>query len=664
MDRVSKLLDLVWSNFRRAGIVDDLSIIEHIAALLLANSGVELSKDEAWPRKPPAQLDPKIEDIKKYLAEAADQVEVGRAATLFDSYVLFRLPNMLPGGRYPTPRHIVKSMLRLIKVESNHRVADFACGSAGFLVRRPLADQLTENLTLGIDISPEWTKLARANTILHGLSSATIKARNALQVFDPDGELSETTFERILMNSPFGEKVDEKLAERTLGQKIGSRSETVLTVLALKKLAEGGQAALLVPLGLLLINSKGEQELRRQLVHDHELDAVVSLPKEALQPYSPLQTNLLLVRKSQPSEESLTWFLQVEQDGYPAGRGRDLTKDPDPSKSDLPFLEGVLINRATHFDFVLPDEATPQVGIRRVVEDNNLLGLVCQGILAELTSVDLYPQPSQATSAFLLAEITTQTAEQRVCVCVPLNGDEPSLVENRVQLIQKLYQSKRQEFDPGTRLLSQTVKAVAIAISSGNQTVEIDKVRLLGVAVQRDSIQEPVYDLRPERYVGKQQESRSTDSPAKLLANIYKNQQKLLQHIDSLFSRLELPPISDQEELPSRLIEIEPFGTLSREQQEVWEQVRKETEPARNDHSDEYLTAVHFTPEKLSTISSEEVSDTTHLTLELLERMGVIVHVTIADPNTSEPVALYRRVTERDLWQLDSEESDLEGESG
>jgi hypothetical protein len=202
-----------------------------------------------------------------------------------------------------------------------------------------------------------------------------------------------------------------------------------------------------------------------------------------------------------------------------------------------------------------------------------------------------------------------------------------------------------------------------IAIPPESQTVGTNQVRLLGVAVQTNTIQSPAYDLRPERYIGKQQESSSTDSPAKLLARIYDNQRKLSQHIDSLFGRLELPPIAGQE-LPSRLLEIEPFGILSKEQQEVWEQVRKETEPARNDDLDEYLTAVHFTPEKLSTISSEEVSDATHLTLELLERMGVIVPVTIADPNTSEPVALYRRVTERDLWQLDSEESDLQGESG
>ncbi|MBD2129531.1 SAM-dependent methyltransferase [Microcoleus sp. ZQ-A2] len=662
MARVQELLSYVWSEFRRAGIADDLTIIEYVASLLLPDRELALLEDKA-PRRPSQRLGSNLESLRQCLSDAADHPEVGGVATLFDRYVLFRLPRMLPGGRYPTPRHIVESMIRLVKVEPNHRLGDFACGSGGFLVHRPVADQPSDNLTIGIDISPEWAKLARANAALHGLASVVrIEARNALQAFGFDDELSETTFDRILMNPPFGEKIDEYLAARTLRRKVGSRSETALTALALQKLAEGGQAALLVPSGLLFSNSQGERELRRQLIEEYKLEAVVSLPKDALQPYSPLQTNLLLVRKNQPSQESYTWFFQVEQDGYPAGRGRDLTKEPS-KPNDLTFVEGVLINSATNFDFQLPEQANSQVGIRRIFDGNNQLGIVCQGISAELISVDFYPQQTDVTSAFLLAEIEASTTKQRVCVRVPLNAGEPSLIENRVQLIQELYKPKPQAPDPGIRLLSQSVKAVAIAIPPESQTVGTNQARLLGVAIQTNTIQNPAYDLRPERYIGKQQESRSTDSPAKLLARIYDNQRKLSQHIDSLFGRLELPPIASQE-LPSRLVEIEPFGTLSKEQKEVWEQVGKETEPARSDDSEEYLTAVHFTPEKLSTISSEEVSDTTHLTLELLERMGVIVPVSIADPNTSEPVALYRRVTERDLWQLDSEESNWEEQSG
>ena len=75
-----------------------------------------------------------------------------------------------------------------------------------------------------------------------------------------------------------------------------------------------------------------------------------------------------------------------------------------------------------------------------------------------------------------------------------------------------------------------------------------------------------------------------------------------------------------------------------------------------------YDTAALFTPEEVNTGSETEVSDVTRSTLELLERMGVIVPVTIADPHTGESMAFYRRVTERDLWQFEAEAPDAEAE--
>ncbi|NEP59157.1 MAG: N-6 DNA methylase [Symploca sp. SIO2G7] len=670
MTSVSEQLNKVWSEFRKAGITDDLKVIEYIARILLEESGfiVAPSKDSTIrnpipknleileseiPRRPSVDLNIDLEAIRQCLRQAVKQA--GGAAVLFDRYVLFRLPAMLSGGRYPTPRHIIESMRYLAKVEPHHNLADFACGSGGFLVHRPLPEPRNESLTLGIDISPEWAKLARANAALHGLSSLVrIETGNALQVFALDGEMSEIVFDRILMNSPFGEKIDEKLAEKTLGQKVGSRSETALTLLALQKLAQGGQAALLVPSGLLFSNSKGEQEVRRKLMSEHELEAIISLPKDALQPYSLLQTHLLLVSKPEDNpqiSENSTWFWQLERDGYPSGRGRDLTQDPDESASDLPFVTEILTNPTTPFLF---PKQNPQISIGRVVKGTSLLGFVCEAISTEVSSVTLYPQPNETTSAFLLVE-TASIVEQHLCLRVPLDGKEPSLIENRQQLIQELFKLKKQDSDPGTRLLSQPVKAAAILVSPENQAVGTDRVRLLGVAIQRDAIQSPTYDLRPERYVEKQQETRSTDSPAELLAQIYQNQRRLSQHIESLFGRLELPAIANQQ-LPSPLADIASLGILNKlnpEQKTIWEQIQAKTEKIDSSEEKNQQTAVHFTIEELIPEDTSDMLEATRSTLDLLECMGVIVPVTITAPSTDELIQCYRRVTERDLWQFD-----------
>lgn len=662
MAAIRDLLNQVWSVFRSAGIADDLSIIEHIAALLLAESGLELPADEKLPRLPSERENLDIASIKESLKEAANQIEsdreIDRLAKLFDRYVLFRLPTMLPGGRYPTPRHIVQTMLKLAQVEPNQSLGDFACGSAGLQVYRGVTDTNRLGQTVGIDISPEWAQLARANILLHEIPSTQIRDGNALKVLG-EGAFAAETFDRILMNPPFGEKIDAKLAERTLGKKVGSRSETALTALALQKLAPAGRAAVLVPSGLLFSNSGADKALRTELVDENTLEAVISFAKDAFQPYSPLQTNLLLFSKTQAAEGHLTWFFHIEQDGYPSGKGRDLTQEP-PQSSDLPFVEQVWEKHKSEFDARLPDETNPQVGVKWITDGNCRTGIICQAITNNLASIKfrlLDPQTGQRSFS-LIVELAAALSEQRITLQIHLETQQASPEE--VQLEAEVNSGESEEAEPEkaanpeVQLLSYPVRAAAIALPTQNQTVGTETPRLLGVAVQNTAIRDQAYDLRPERYIRTQTESRTIESPATLLAQIYRNQRQLAQRIDSLFGRLELPPIAIQK-LPSPLKEeVKPFGKLSAQQNRVWETVRQKTEPVVDNAPDNYETAALFTLEELSTASNPEAANATHLTLDLLERMGVIVPVTIADPKTNEPLFFYRRVTERDEWQFDS----------
>src|SRR5688572_1670441 len=122
-------LDQIWDLFGKEGVLDDLLIIEHIAALLLPKHS----------QKPPnTLLQPRLPDkptlrstIRQLLSEAA--VEVGTAAEFFDRYTIFYLSKRLAGARFPTPRHIVDFLLNMIQVSREHDVADFACGSGGYL---------------------------------------------------------------------------------------------------------------------------------------------------------------------------------------------------------------------------------------------------------------------------------------------------------------------------------------------------------------------------------------------------------------------------------------------------------------------------------------------------------------------------------------------------
>lgn len=653
MATIRDLLNQVWSEFRKVGISYDLAIIEHIAAFLLEINGLESFEEELQPRKP-SQANLDTEKIKQLLSEAANIA--GGAAKLLDSHIVFYLSNILPGGGYPTPRHIVKTMICLAQVEPAHSLADFTCGSGGLLVNH---SNQRQGMTLGVDISSEWAKLAYANIKLHGLN-ARILHHNALSVFLQEEELEKTNFDRILINPPFGAKIDANLAERSLGQKVGSRSETALLALALQKLAPNGRAAVLAPSGLLSSNSTAEAILRHQLVDENSLEAVISFPKDTFQPYSPVQTHLLLFSKSHLSEEHLTWFCQVEYDGYPSGRARDLTQQPS-KYSDLPFIEQFIVNCEADSGLEFPNQENALIAVTKITDGVNLLGIVCRGITSQVTSIliNFYP-PFQKQLPLLLVEITT--TEQTLCVQILLDvNTEPSLVENRVEFIEERKQNKKDQ-NPGNELLSQPVKARGIAIALFNQVATIPEVRLLGIAVESNAIKEQSYDLRPERYIAKQEQLRLADSPTQILTRIYRNQRQLQELIDSLFGRLEMSPIAGLQ-IPSPLLEVEPFGIFSEEQTIIWQKIREKTELINPEKPDNGLTAVHFTPEDIETSDTGEVSDTTRQTLDLLECMGIIVPVTVTDTKTGESIAFYRRVTERDKWDLDSQGSVLRGRS-
>jgi hypothetical protein len=647
---VRGLLNQIWTRYRSRGIADDFAIILSLARILRESNN---------PQGPDTKLQPATEEryhteeVLRLLTEAAN--ETGGFGPLFNHHILFRLSSMLPGGRYPTPRHIAETMMHLAEVKPDHRVGDFACGSGGLLVSLPKRDNIPRSpRILGIEISPEWAELAQINARLHGIveTEIQIETGNALQVCAPSKPLFEAKFDRILMNPPFGEKVEPRLAEETLGQKVGSRSETALTTLALHKLTPEGRAAILVPSGLLFSNSTGERDLRKQLVDQYTLEAVVSLPRDAFQPFSPLQTHLLLARNTVPTEQGHVWFMQTEYDGYPAGRGRDLTQPPT-GPSDLPLVENVLTSQSAAFDVTLPQDQEPLVSIKRFssTTDVTLGAEIKAATNATLSSVSLFPTIGDSP-AFILIDVAAATGGQGVCVQLILQNGNARQIDDRDSFLRGLYKPKKREETPsGSVLFRGKALGQSVAVSSGG--------RLIGVSVPLDDLRKRAYDLRPDQYVQRGEEKQPIESPALLLGTIRRSQRTLLQRVDSLLGRLELAPVAGQQ-LPSPLLKesgkpVEPFGRLSPQQEAVWNRVRKKIKKIK-DENGSYTTAVLFTPNEIEESEVSEVSDTTRSTLDLLEHMGVIVPVSVADPNTGELVAFYRLVTERDHWQVAPEE--------
>lgn len=370
-------INQIWQIFTAAGVTDPITIIENLAYFFLredfqigelyeiSSSRRQLLELQQNTRGGfmPIDLLPDLINKLPYLKSLPDikqlvpqftgslgisgYLQIGDAvhgllqdyspaAQIFNEVFPGFLGRMEPGGRYFTPRHLTRWAASLIEISTGTRLVDLACGSGGFLVAP------TENLpqVTGVEISPNWARLAFTNCLLHSIKKPDIRIGNSLSIFGKREK--ETKFDCILMNPPFGASVDESLVNMAFDYKLSGRSETVLTALAFNHLAELGQMVVFLPSGSLFANSGGEQILREGWIENGELSAVISFPKDSFQPCSQTPTHALLIEKK-VRPDYVNWFFRPRYDGFTSGRNRQ----SDPENNDLPLIQSALQERNT-----------------------------------------------------------------------------------------------------------------------------------------------------------------------------------------------------------------------------------------------------------------------------------------------------------------------------
>jgi type I restriction enzyme M protein len=624
-ESIASLLNNVWAAFRRAGITDDLRIIEQTAALLLEQEGVQpgSGSDSDSDSPLPALSVPKefnLDDVRRQLTDASQQA--GGAGVLFDRSILFRLDTMLAGGRYPTPRHIVRLMTALAKT-AGCTVADVACGSGGLLIHSQGSS------LVGVDISPEWARIARANLRLHK-KQGDIREGNALRVIK-----SDERFERIVMNPPFGEKIESEF---------GTRSETALINLALNHLETGGRAALLAPGGVLFSNSSAEEKLRQRLVDDVTLEAIITLPEDAFQPYSTLTTHLLLIENKKPVEEGCTWFLHPVYDGYVSGRGRDLTTDPK-TPNDLTLVEQAVtaFRQPPAFQEGIP------LAVQRLSENGTLLGyLIRPAAGVSLLSVRHLPAQGKEPSMFLL-EVESQeepTAQSQkkpaVWKCALPASQAPEEVQDAETFIRKRLGLKKSDPLPSPDVFqAQSIRwgnAEKQTVGGLMITFATERPQLMGVAIPRATLKARKYTLQPDDYLRPPEIRAELKRPHDTLLGIYQRQQELAQRMNRLTGWL-VPQRSPEYSIPGKVDVQTPFGALSDKQYEIWQSIEgfKDGESARP-----------FTAADIAVDGCTEIEK--RLTLEMFEAMGLIVPITLKHPESGQLLNLYRLAESNDRW--------------
>ena len=310
-----------------------------------------------------------------------DEADADTKGDLFE-HVLKQIKQAGELGQFRTPRHIIRAIVRMIDPRLGETVYDPAAGTAGFLVaaydhirlvnsspagveeaevdgkrlRRGWGDRLSgrdwdrlrHGTFFGNDVDPKMVNLATMNLTLRGLPDVRILRRNVLTTVLERGERAElglplNGYDVVLANPPFSGKVDkDRIVEEV---KVGTTTATELLFLKymLDSLKPGGRCGLLVPEGVLFGSTGAHKELRRQLVENNAVEAVLSLPGGVFQPYSGVKTSVLVFKKGGRTDRVL--FLHADADGYKLDANHDTPIEAD----DLPGLVEAFDGRIGHW---------------------------------------------------------------------------------------------------------------------------------------------------------------------------------------------------------------------------------------------------------------------------------------------------------------------------
>ena len=286
----------------------------------------------------------------RVLANVVDQldgIDMADSDTKGDlyEYMLGKIATAGQNGQFRTPRHIIKLMVDMTAPTPKDVICDPACGTAGFLIAaseylvKHHSDAIYKDATArrrfndhtfhGYDFDNTMLRIGSMNMLLHGVENPDIRYKDSLA--ETDGDEAER-YSLILANPPFAGNLDYESTAKDLQQIVKTKkTELLFLALFLRLLQTGGRAAVIVPDGVLFGSSKAHKALRKMLIDEQKLDAIVSMPSGVFKPYAGVSTAILLFTKTNSGGTDNVWFYDMQADGF----SLDDKRTPQPEKSDL-----------------------------------------------------------------------------------------------------------------------------------------------------------------------------------------------------------------------------------------------------------------------------------------------------------------------------------------
>lgn len=290
-------------------------------------------------------------------------------------YMLGKLATAGQNGQFRTPKHIREMMVELLQPTPDDTICDPACGTAGFLIssseyiRNHYEDTMTPeqwehfsgDAFTGFDTDRTMLRISAMNLMLHSISHPEIDYKDSIS---KQNQISDK-FTICLANPPFKGTVDaESINDNLKAVTNTKKTELLFLALFLRMLKKGGQCACIVPDGVLFGSSKAHKAIRKELVENHQLRAVISMPSGVFKPYAGVSTAVLVFTKTGAGGTENVWFYDMKADGFSLDDKRSEVSD-----NDIPDI----INRFHNLDKESDRQRTEQSFLvpRQEIADND-----------------------------------------------------------------------------------------------------------------------------------------------------------------------------------------------------------------------------------------------------------------------------------------------------
>ena len=313
--------------------------------------------------------------------DTIDMADTDTKGDLYE-YMLGKIASAGQNGQFRTPRHIIKLMVEMTAPTPKDRICDPACGTAGFLIAaseylvrhhseaiyrdEAARRRYNEGTFHGYDFDSTMLRIGSMNMLLHGVENPDIRYRDSLAQADDD---EAEKYSLILANPPFAGSLDYESTARDLQQIVKTKkTELLFMALFLRLLQTGGRAAVIVPDGVLFGSSKAHKALRRMLVEEQKLDAVISMPSGVFKPYAGVSTAIVLFTRTNSGGTDQVWFYDMRADGF----SLDDKRSPQPETSDLPDILARWQNRTAETERQRTDQSFLVPGAEIIGHDYDL----------------------------------------------------------------------------------------------------------------------------------------------------------------------------------------------------------------------------------------------------------------------------------------------------